>query len=174
MAATSSGRAESAKGSGTTPMPVGSRLPSLVSHSEGTELRWRDPSRGSTVAVVLQSDDRDADLAYLRGLNAAADAFGLWDGRVIVVMPGADGSVNSTGHVGTAGSVAVVTEPYGEAEHLGIRGGEDAVLIADRWGQVYHGASGPAADALPSPAEIEEWLQFISMQCPECGVIDEP
>lgn len=172
MAISSSGRAEGSQVGGVAPMRVGSRLPSLVSRTDGIELRWRDPSRGATVAVFLQSDDSDSDQAYLRGLRAAADDFRVWDGRVIVIMPG--GESGSTGHAGALGSVAVVTEPTGEAEHCGVQVGEDAVLIADRWGQVYHGARGASADALPNPAEIEEWLRFISTQCPECGVIDEP
>jgi hypothetical protein len=156
-------------------MPVGSRLPSLRSHTDTGELRWRDPAGGSTVAVFLQSSDRDADLAYVRGLKEVADDFRVWDGRVIVVMPdeapvpGASGP-GSDRHR----TISLVTEPEGEAEHCGVRDGEDAVLIADRWGQIYHGARGSTPEALPTPGEISEWLQFLATQCPECGVIDEP
>ncbi len=157
------------------PMPVGARLPALVSHADSGELRWRDPARGSTVAVFLQSDDRDADLAYLRALDSSARDFRLWDGRVIVVMPGRPSEPGARAEgVERPTSISVVTEAYGEAEHCGVRGGEDAILIADRWGQIYHGARGATPAALPTPAEIEEWLQYLATQCPECGVIDEP
>jgi hypothetical protein len=162
-------------------------MPSLVSRMENGELRWRDPARGSTVAVFLQSDDRAADLAYLRGLTESARDFQSWDGRVIAVVPRLEPSSGESGQglpsagpeLDTDGTdrsapIHLVTQPTGEAEHCGVRGGEDAVLIADRWGQIYHGARGEAPDALPTPAEIEEWLQFIATQCPECGVIDEP
>lgn len=193
---------------GDTPMPVGSRLPSLHSHVGGGELRWRDPAGGSTVAVFLQSADRDADRAYLRGLAEAADDFRLWNGRVIVVMPdqlqtetsgpsrapgdraragpssvggssaGASGEAANRGAGGVGAgqrrTISVVTEPEGEAEHCGVRGGEDAILIADRWGEVYYGARGDSPAALPDASEIREWLQFLATQCPECGVPDEP
>ena len=57
---------------------------------------------------------------------------------------------------------------------LGIPEGESALIIADRWGEVYFGRhSGTFAD-WPPPARIEEWIRFLAMQCPECGVIDEP
>jgi hypothetical protein len=153
-------------------MPVGSRLPSLYSHVAGEELRWRDPSSGSTVAVFLQAGDRDAERAYLRDLTAAADDFRLWNGRVIVVMP--DGQGAAIGGTERHPTIAVVTDSEGEAEHCGVREGEDAILIADRWGEVYFGARGASPSALPDSAEIEEWLRFLATQCPECGVPDEP
>lgn len=157
------------------PMPVGSMLPSLYSRTDSGKLRWRNPAGGSTVAVFLQSDDREGDRAYLRELTDAAEDFRLWAGRVIVVMPdqprGGGGPLG-----GSAGqrTISLVTETEGEAEHCGVRGDEDAILIADRWGQVYYGARGNTADALPDTEEIEEWLQFLATQCPECGVPDEP
>lgn len=197
------------------PMSVGSRLPSLRSHTDSGELRWRDPAGGATVAVFLQSRDQDADRAYLSELAEAADRFRLWSGRVIVVTPdeevaagarsgsgGAAGAVSSAGAgapsgapVGAErgatasssethgisgpgsdrhGTISIVTEPAGEAEHCGVRAGEDAILIADRWGEVYYGARGSAPDVLPDTTEIEEWLKFLATQCPECGVPDEP
>jgi hypothetical protein len=158
----------------TAPLPVGTRLPPLVSHADTGELHWRDPARGATVAVFLQSADRAADLDYLRGLDSSARDFRAWDGRVIVVMPDQADQAARAGAADRTTSISVVTEPEGEAEHCGVRGGEDAILIADRWGQIYHGARGSTPDALPTPAEIEEWLQYLATQCPECGVIDEP
>lgn len=169
---------------GDTPMPVGSRLPSLQSHTDAGELRWRDPAGGSTVAVFLQSSDREANRDYLNQLTRAAGDFRLWNGRVIVVMPdqvGAGAEGQSAAGGGAAGpvsprhrTISVVTEPEGEAEHCGVRGGEDAILIADRWGEVYYGTRGDTPGALPDTAEISEWLQFLATQCPECGVPDEP
>lgn len=159
---------------GDSPLPVGSRLPSLISRAESGELRWRDPAKGSTVAVFLQSGDRAADQDYLDELAAASPDFGLWDGRVIVVMPDAGPEHSGARGGDRAGSLSVVTDLTGEAEHCGVGRGEDAVLIADRWGQIYHGARGSSPEALPGPDEITEWLQFMATQCPECGVPDQP
>lgn len=158
--------------SNSTPLPVGTRIPRLISRANGNKLRWRDPTRGSVVAVFLQSDDRAADLSYLQGLDAAAPTLRLWDGRVIVVMP--DAPPRTDAGAERAAELLLVTDSGEEAERCGVRDNEDAILIADRWGQIFHGARGATAAALPTPAEIEEWVQFLAMQCPECGVIDEP
>lgn len=156
------------------PLPVGSRLPSLVSRVDGGEVRWRDPARGATVAVFLQSGDRDADRRYLDELTAAVPDFALWGGRVIVVMPDATAETAAIPSGGSARSLAVVTETMGEAEHCGVGAGDDAILIADRWGEIYHGARGDSPAVLPGPGEITEWLKFLATQCPECGVPDHP
>lgn len=155
----------------TPPLAVGRRLPPLRSHAaSGEEVLWRDPVRGSLTAVFLGSDDREGDREYLQALAAAVPDFKAWDGRLIVVMPGGEAEGARRG----ADSLTLVTETNGEAEHCGVRDGEDAVIIADRWGQIYHIARGEGADALPNTSQIEEWFRFIDTQCPECGVPDEP
>ena len=159
---------------GDSPLPVGSRLPSLVSRSDIGDVRWRDPSRGATVAVFLQSSDHDADRHYLDELAAASSDFALWGGRVIVVMPEGSGGDARSGDGEAARSLAVVTEATGEAEHCGVGAGEDAILIADRWGEIYHGARGESPEALPAAEEITNWFVYLATQCPECGVPDHP
>jgi hypothetical protein len=42
------------------------------------------------------------------------------------------------------------------------------VLVADKWGEVYHAASASSIDELPSPAQIVEWVTFVRNECPEC------
>ncbi|HEX5474510.1 MAG TPA: hypothetical protein VFX12_07620 [Vicinamibacterales bacterium] len=44
----------------------------------------------------------------------------------------------------------------------------NAVLIADRWGEIHHVADGLPLDRLPDPASLVEWLRFVQVQCPEC------
>ena len=43
-----------------------------------------------------------------------------------------------------------------------------AVLIADRWGEIVHIATAPAANDLPTPEDLLEWLDYLSRRCPEC------
>ncbi|HEY7913708.1 MAG TPA: redoxin domain-containing protein [Blastocatellia bacterium] len=45
---------------------------------------------------------------------------------------------------------------------------ETAIFVADRWGELYTGATAADADALPGESEIRDWLSFIEIQCPEC------
>jgi hypothetical protein len=39
------------------------------------------------------------------------------------------------------------------------------VLIADRWGEVVHVASGPD---LPSVSDLIAWVEYVQRRCPEC------
>lgn len=42
------------------------------------------------------------------------------------------------------------------------------IVIADRWGEIYHAAGASSPGQLPSPSELVEWLRYVQMQCPEC------
>jgi hypothetical protein len=42
------------------------------------------------------------------------------------------------------------------------------LVIADRWGEIVHVASGPQAAALPMADEVMDWIDYIQRQCPEC------
>ena len=49
----------------------------------------------------------------------------------------------------------------------GLAGG--SLVIADQWGEIFHvEAGGPAVHPFPAPAEVAEWLRFVTIQCPEC------
>jgi hypothetical protein len=43
-----------------------------------------------------------------------------------------------------------------------------AVVIADRWGEIYFVGNGPRFTDLPTIDEILEWLRFVEHECPEC------
>jgi peroxiredoxin len=45
---------------------------------------------------------------------------------------------------------------------------EFAVLIADRWGELFSKTIGSEIKNLPAETEIRDWLAFIELQCPEC------
>jgi hypothetical protein len=45
---------------------------------------------------------------------------------------------------------------------------QPAVLIADRWGEIYFIGNGAQIADLPTIDGILEWLRFIEHQCPEC------
>jgi hypothetical protein len=47
-----------------------------------------------------------------------------------------------------------------------------AICIADRYGEVYFSAF--FSDTVPSADSVLEWLRFIEIQCPECGVSEWP
>jgi hypothetical protein len=42
-----------------------------------------------------------------------------------------------------------------------------ALYVSDRYGEIYFAAHPERGQALPSAAEVLEWLRFINAQCPE-------
>jgi len=65
-------------------------------------------------------------------------------------------------------------EMHGAIGAIDSNGGESAaVCIADRYGEVYFAVSCSAARC-PSAGDILDWLRFIEIQCPECGVSEWP
>jgi peroxiredoxin len=47
-----------------------------------------------------------------------------------------------------------------------------ALVIADRWGEIWAAWVGEPDHRLPSGQEILQWLVFIEAQCPECTMIE--
>ena len=43
-----------------------------------------------------------------------------------------------------------------------------AVIVADRWGEIVHIATGSQAGELPRAHELVEWVTYVRHQCPEC------
>lgn len=155
----------------------GTRLPDLTLPTlDGGTVRWRSPAEGSPVVVFLHSPACSSCRSYLDGLARAAPDFRDWSGRVLVVFATAD-----TGSAPEAGDATAQAWPFvvsvdedGKARaRCGIGEDHAAVIIADRWGEVYFAAGEKSERALPDPPAIEEWLRYLATQCPECGVPDE-
>ncbi len=49
-----------------------------------------------------------------------------------------------------------------------------AVFVTDRFREIYAAYLPEAGSALPSVKEVMNWLTFINIQCPECGVPEWP
>lgn len=153
---------------------VGGRLPPLVlpRARDGARVPWRAPQRGAPVVVFLAGIESGRD--YVRRLGGRAAELRVWTGRPMVVLPvGARGGEEALGRQGEG--MELLADPDGEAHRrCGVGEGEAALFIADRWGQIYLAERAPAESELPNVGEVEEWLRYLSTQCPECGVPDEP
>jgi hypothetical protein len=88
---------------------------------------------------------------------------------LLVVLPG---SPDAEGYIpGLRSRMAELTayETACVITHQPIEGVRPpAVVIADRWGEVHYAASPDSVAALPTVAELIEWLRYVQMQCPEC------
>jgi peroxiredoxin len=49
-----------------------------------------------------------------------------------------------------------------------------AVSVTDRFREIYATYVSSEGSALPSAEEVIDWLRFINIQCPECGVTEWP
>lgn len=77
------------------------------------------------------------------------------------------------------GSFVILPDGTGRAHRvfgaLGDDGsGAPAVLIADRYGEIFAEYHARQTPGLPGINDVLQWLAFINSQCPECGVPDWP
>jgi hypothetical protein len=145
----------------------GALLPAapLASIPDGRAIELRG-GRGPIVVFLPHSPDCAGCAAYVRDLAARADALGSWGARVMIVVRARVGRASEL-RESAAGRLLLLEDRSGA---LGARldPGAAALLIADEWGEVYHAAGAGLAHELPAPGEIEEWVRFIAIQCPEC------
>jgi hypothetical protein len=154
-----------------TRLRVGGRLPpaQLPGPRGAIPLQTSPQRRLATVLFLFHGDgDCAACHEHVRRLAGEVD-WRDWDGRFLVLTRG-----------GEAADVPV--PPPARVAHMepataaGTSGTDNGLLlIADRYGQIYHIAPIEAdSHAIPDPGEVEEWLRFLATQCPECGVPDQP
>jgi hypothetical protein len=143
---------------------VGSFLPDieLPGAPHGTATPLRRGGRAATVVVrVHDATCRDCR-RYLADLAASKIDLAWWEGRVVVVVPGPlEDASGLRGDVGS--SFTVLGDAHDRARLVDGAG----VIVADRYGHIYDVADAGDGHALPSPKELEEWLRFLAMQCPE-------
>jgi hypothetical protein len=48
--------------------------------------------------------------------------------------------------------------------------GDACILIADRWGKIHARLEAHSASPRALAVDAADWLEFIQMECPECGV----
>lgn len=157
----------------------GDTLPPLELETEaGEPFRVETRTRRTRVLVAGHGPGCEACCRYASRLTEAAAEFGRWDGEAIVVVgPGGGGELETPRAAEGAaveGSIRpALRDPEGAARRrLGVPEDRVALLIADRFGEVFLREEADEADALPEPDAVLEWLRYLATQCPECGVPD--
>jgi hypothetical protein len=170
-------------------LDVGGRLPALT-RANGTPV-WRPQyTRDSVILAVLHGAECEPCTRFRHDLARAQPDFRAWDGKLVIAVTGelegragaAEPAVakaeTSRGTGPGAAEPAVVNVEKARGTELPLtepavarvpdRVGEPpAVVIADRFGHIYHVEAGGPAHALSEPRQLEEWLRFIGTQCPE-------
>ena len=143
---------------------VGGRIGQLdLQTPDGPPVRLRRGGRFATVLVRVPPDASEELRAWLAEVDGARASFAHWDGRVVVVVAGTVEDSRAL-EESTGLRLPLTIDPAGSAGE----GPEDIVIVvAGRWGEVYHVARAGNVQELPSPRELEEWLQFLATQCPE-------
>lgn len=138
------------------------RLPRLELTGAAGTVRLHAPELGAPVLLLVRDASLENARAWIESFEQNASEIRVWGGRPLVIAE----------H--DMGESAVPTVLAGEDvwSELGID--DSALIIADRWGVVYFVQETTTLHDLPPVDEVIEWVRYLSMQCPECGVIDEP
>lgn len=147
--------------------------------SEIATLRWRDtedavpwgrPSLGASV-LILAADPYGEELRrYLDEVEPARQRFERLGGRFLLVVSG-DVAIRDEG--ADPIDVPIVRDSNDTLRAgCGLEPGESALLVTDRWGEIYDVFTPASGHDWPDAEELQEWLYYLAMQCPECGVPD--
>lgn len=116
----------------------------LVPHFEvrtldGRAVRYADVwQHANLVLVAFPAVESAAAARYAAALSAETTAFAARNARLVM----------------TRGAMPATVAP--------------TLIIADRWGEIVHVATGTDVEALPGAADILDWLDHLESRCPEC------
>jgi hypothetical protein len=165
--------ADSERAPAARPIAAGDRLPpSLVARTAAPAADAPQRTSRDALVILLLPVHTAEWTGYLSALDEAAGDIEHWYARIVVIAP----TAATATAVGRLALRLTVNADAGAAARvrLGLAPDRAALLIADRYDQVYHVVEAASAGALPAIAEVEQWTRFLATQCPECGVIDQP
>ncbi len=159
---------------GCTSAGTGEMLPDIMSRTTGGDQislgQYR--ARRNLVVVLSGGDEGDTVVSgLLAALAGSRTAIAKEDAEVLVVRPSsADKTLSDGAH-------PFVTIMDQDGQYHRCVGAIDpgglpvpAVFVTDRYREIYH-AFRPTDPGWPPDADdVESWLVFMNIQCPECGV----
>lgn len=151
------------------PSGAGGRLPTLrLPRVGGGEVEVRGDRRNPAMIFFTHSAHCAGCRAYVAELIALPDAFGVWGGRLLVILPGEGAASEAIDYPSTTDfPVRLLLDRESTLAHrCGVTGA--GLVVADAWGEIHFSAHAGAGHDLPMGAEVEEWLKFLAIQCPEC------
>lgn len=150
---------------GTRPRP-GDRLPRLVlPRARGGMLPLRHHRKEATFLVRVHGADCGGCQAYLQALEAHRDRLSVWYARGVAVVPGPVAEARALDERLGPRLITVVADPEGDGPLAEV--GDAALVLADRYGEVFHSEPAGPDHVFVEPRELERWLQYLATQCPE-------
>lgn len=155
--------------------PATGRLlqPFVLRAGEGRTIRLADYRQRSNVVLVLHHGVACvACRAFLDAL--AGEAAGLSAEEAVVLAVGPDRPEAHLAHEGASRlPFPLLSDPDGQVarrERLPV----PAVVVADRFGEIWAAWAAGPRHFFPSAAEIHDWLRFVEFQCRECEAPEWP
>jgi peroxiredoxin len=147
--------------------------------ARGSQIRLWD-YRGRRNLVIFFMDDVECSYCrkLLRMLSATYNDITAEEAEVLAVVQAPPSKTVSLKHeLGLP--YPVLSDASGEVfRRYGLLDADKkpqvAIVIADRFGEVYHVSLVAKKHSLLSAEEILSWLKFIEVQCPECGAPEWP
>jgi hypothetical protein len=104
---------------------------------------------------------------FLQALDSQAPAYRQVEAVVLAIGP-QDGEPPLPLNVSDVVLLSDATDKTAGQHGLSV----PALIIADRFGDIWAAWEGEARHALPDTTTIADWLAFIDIQCPECTTIE--
>lgn len=133
-------------------------LPDLALPSVGNRgaVPLRPAPGRTTVLVVPDPEACSVCQRYLDDLAALAEEFAVWEARLLIAV--------------RQPATYVLPDfgiPVRDADHLLAGPDLPAVLVADRYGQLWDAVSAGVTHRFPPLRDIAEWLKYLGTLCPE-------
>ncbi len=142
----------------------GEILPHLTLSGPGGAPSVPWPGRHATILVVAHPGPCAGCTRYLDELSGSITDLQEWATRLLGVRSQCD-----EGH-----PFPLLGDVDGTArQRLGIKDGQAAVILADRWGEVVEAAAVGADHAFPLPHQLVESAKIVDLSCGECNVPSE-
>lgn len=163
----------------TTAPRVGARLPNLSLESvHGKTVRINDYRHRCNLIVAFTADvDSAASTRLLPRLVEHDSDFDFEDARILAIVHGTPAEAAQLQQQHNLPFPILVDEDGGAhrtaaawtADHPA-----PSIYVLDRYGKIYAAYRASEETTLPTVDEIVEWLRFVNLQCPECGVTEWP
>jgi hypothetical protein len=147
---------------------VGERLPALTLETVAGRTVDLNLARHASSVVVLPHPHCGDCLSFLHRLDELADELSIWDGLPLAVV---SEEAEARALAEQLPFPVLFDRDARARRRAGIPEDGAAVLVADRFGTVYRS---DRDHRFPDSREIVSEVRFIGIQCPECGVPDEP
>ena len=143
----------------------GQSLPRLKLDSPDGPKHLTRSGTQSTLVVYLHPEPCQPCAGYLEELAPVAADLREWATSLVAVVP-----ADQADQADQEGPFPLLHDDAAARRQLGIGQDEAAVLLADRWGEVFEAAAVGADHGFPLPSQLVESAKILDLSCGECNV----